>query len=298
MEAPVEIRYAGVVVGRAQEMRSADGDPPSFFLVMREPMPVGSVLRLRAGGRETPARVVHTVESPDPAVCGMQVCLIGEGEEAATEWIPPPAAEKPRPAEAPAETAMPVIEVGPPVLEPVSVAKSPSQVAAEPQEALPVAPAEVAPVEVAPVEAAPVEVAPVEAAPVEAAPVEVVPVEAAPADATEAPRVSPAPPASQPTTEKPATQLSFSMETAIPAASSGEIAAIPEAVPAAVGSSMTGALENAAEGVTAAVEANGEQSAAAPDAGVAGEEQTTSEDLPPARPIAGPSGRRKTKRRR
>jgi hypothetical protein len=291
MEAPVEIRYAGVVIGRTQEMRSADGESPSFFLVMREPMPVGSVLRLRAGGRETPARVVHTVESPDPAVCGMQVCVIGESEEAATEWIPPPAAEKPRPAEEPAKTAMPVIEVGPPVVEAVaapSVAEPPSQGAAEPQEAPPAAPAEVAPVEVTPVDAAPAA----------AALVAVALVEDAPAVATEAPAVLAAPSAVVPEPEEPEVQLSFSMEPALPAAASGEIAAVPEAVPLAVGSSMTGALENAAEGATTAAEPNGEEPAAVSNGEVAGEEQPTSEDLPPARPIAGPSGRRKTKRRR
>lgn len=112
METPVEICYVGVVIGRAQEPRGNEQDP-SFFLPVREPMPVGSVIRLRAGGRETPVRVVHAVESPDPTLCGMQVRPIGEGEELASEWIPPPPApaEKARPVEEPAKTAMPIIEV-------------------------------------------------------------------------------------------------------------------------------------------------------------------------------------------
>lgn len=254
MESPVEIRYAGVVIGRAQEVRSADGDSPSFFLVVREPMPVGSVLHLRTGDRETPARVVHTVESPDPAACGIEVRFIGDAEEVATEWIPPPAvvAEKARPEEEPVQTTMPLIEV-----------KMPERPAAN-------------------------------------APIVLV------VDA-----------------EEPPVELAAAMP-------SSEIAAIPEAVPVAVGSSMTGALENAVEGRAAPVGAKREETvpeaepateaAPAADAAPAAEaalateavptavaqesggssaaEQPSAEEPPPARPIAGPSGRRKTKRRR
>jgi hypothetical protein len=116
MEAPVEIRYAGVVIGRAQEVRGADGGS-SFFLPVREPMPVGSVVRLRSGEREMLARVVHAVESPDPTLGGMEVRLIGREEEAAPQWIPPPAdpVDKARPVDEPAKTAMPVIEVSVPI---------------------------------------------------------------------------------------------------------------------------------------------------------------------------------------
>jgi hypothetical protein len=265
MESPVEIRYAGVVIGRAQEVRSADADSKSFFLAVREPMPVGSVLHLRTGDRETPARVVHAVESSDPAACGMQVCLIGEGDQVATEWIPPPAAtaEKARPAEEPVKTAMAVIEVGPPGPAPSSgliTVEPPRPPAAAPEASAPAAPAALAISSDAP--AVSVE----QAAPVSARKTGKPAVEPAVATAAEPPPVA--------------------------AASSGD--AIPEAVPVAVGSSMTGALENAAAG--ASVEASVEASAAATD--TAAGEQPTSDELPPARPIAGPSGRRKTKRRR
>jgi hypothetical protein len=99
MEAPLEIRYASVVIGRAQEVRNAEGDVPAFFLAVRDPMPVGTVLHLRTGDHETPARVVRAVESADPSLCGMQVRIIGEAEEVAPEFIPQPAvlAEKVKP---------------------------------------------------------------------------------------------------------------------------------------------------------------------------------------------------------
>jgi hypothetical protein len=99
MEAPLEIRYASVVIGRAQEVRNAEGDVPAFFLAVRDPMPVGTVLHLRTGDHETPARVVRSVESADPSLCGMQVRIIGEAEEVAPEFIPQPAvlAEKVKP---------------------------------------------------------------------------------------------------------------------------------------------------------------------------------------------------------
>jgi hypothetical protein len=274
MESPVEIRYAGVVIGRAQEVRSAEGDSPSFFLVVREPMPVGSVVHLRTGDRETPARVVRALESSDPATCGMQVRLIGEAEEVATEWIPTPAvpAEKVRPVVEPLQTAMPVIEVKIPI--------PPLAGALHGAEAAPQGPG-----------------------PSETAP----PAEPA-AEAAEAVPAAEAAPAAEPAAAAVAEPPSAAT------AASEEAAAIPEAVPVAVGSSMTGALEKAAEGEPAPVEASpseaskessasaddsaeGEEERATGSVGVAGE-PATSEDLPPARPISGPSGRRKTKRRR
>jgi hypothetical protein len=259
MESPVEIRYAGVVIGRAQEVRSPEGDPSAFFLVVREPMPVGSVLHLRSGDRETPARVVHTVESSDPAACGVQVRLIGESEEVATEWIPPPppVADKARPAEEPLKTAMPVIDVD------MSGLQAASAIAAQT-------------------------------------------------------RLKRAPATAQPNVE----QIGFSFA----AVAEGELAqalaatapsqppavaapiesAVPEAIPDAVASSATLPREAAPE--AAAVAASAESPASDPPANadaeaqggsaVSTEDQPPAEDLPPARPISGPSGRRKTKRRR
>jgi hypothetical protein len=291
MESSVEIRYAGVVIGRAQEVRSADGDTASFFLVTRESMPVGTVLHLRTGDRDTPARVVHTVESSDSNASGMGVRLIGEAEEVAREWIPPPAtaAEKPHPSGEPVQTAMPVIEV-----------KMPSQPVSEASSAI-VSPSLVGAPETPPV------VQPSD----QARGASVVQASAEPAPAA-SPTDSPAGSTAGDTRlGAPAVEVDKLEAAARPSAAagaSGEIAAIPEAVPVAVGSSMTGALENAAEGAPAPVEPSPSEASEAERASADTQEtsgsppvvdgQTNVEDLPPARPIAGPSGRRKTKRRR
>ena len=282
MEAPLEIRYAGVVIGRAQEVRGAEGDAPSFFIPVRDPMPVGTVLHLRAGDRETPVRVVRAVETTDAAACGMQVRTIGEAEEVARDFIPPPAAaaEKTKPA-----TPTPVVEV--------DVARMQAESATPAVAKKPKANAE-APAPVAEPEAKAAEVTPEVMIAVEAAP-EVRGVAAEPeGKAAEA--------APEPKVGEPAT-------------------AILDAVPVAVASTMTGALRNATESVpisepapeapivqtrelaspqsTVASAANATQEygvVTAPEAESSG--QTSVEDLPPARPIAGPSGRRKTKRRK
>jgi len=259
MESPVEIRYAGVVIGRAQEVRSGDGDS-SFFLVVREPMPVGSVLHLRTGDRETPARVVHNVESADAAATGVQVRLIGESEEVATEWIPPPApvVEKARPAEEAIKTAMPVIEVAMPVAQPpagVGVEtrlQRDSNAASEQIEfGFPAASAQK--------DAPPTSIATAE--PVATAGAETTATATAATDATAAPEGGAVSPAEEPDGVVQVAIESKAVEApAEPAAPSEELVAASSAP--------------------------------------TGEERVPAGDLPPARPIAGPSGRRKTKRRK
>jgi hypothetical protein len=262
MEAPVEIRYAGVVIGRAQDVRAADGDA-SFFLAVRESMPVGSVLHLRSGDRETPARVVHTVESTDPAACGMQVRLIGEAEERATEWIPPPApaTEKPHAGDQ-LRTAMPVIEVQ----AGFSLAETdvPSQAAPEAAKA----PAEQIELSFAPE-------APVAA---EAA--------AEAANGQESPRQS-------------SQESSAPAEKTAPDAAQApaRVEAVPQEIPAAARTS-TAAYGTLRDPELAPADSEAQASAGTEAAPAPGEAQSSAEDLPPARPIAGPSGRRKTKRRR
>jgi hypothetical protein len=227
MQAPVEIRYAGVVMGRAQEVRNVDAE---FFLPVRDPMPVGSVVRLQSGDGEFTARVVRAVESADTAICGMQVRLIGEAEIAATDWIPAPlvTAARPKPA-----THTPVAEVDLSAMRDNAASPAPAAAAA------PAAEAEAVP-------------------------------------------------------------------EAIP---------VPEAVPTTVGSSLTGALEKATaspitENNEAATEAAASDAAGGTpgdtldeatddnSASEASDTEPATDDMPAARPIAGPSGRRKTKRRR
>jgi hypothetical protein len=286
MEAPLEIRYAGVVIGRAQEVRSAEGDVPSFFIPVRDPMPVGTVLRMRSGDHETPVRVIRAVETTDATACGMRVRTIGEAEEVAPEFIPPPAvvAEKIKP-----ETPTPVVEVD---LASMAEATAPEVAVPANTSASATIPA------MDPVATPAIEI------------VEATPAAENTTPAVEAPAIGPA------------------VETAVAApaetVSGSSGAAVPEAVPAAIGSSMTGALQSATESVAVGEPApvasakpsakatspspdlveisqpeNGAVADAAPEAGrLTAEYGGQATELPPARPIAGPSGRRKTKRRR
>jgi hypothetical protein len=273
MDAPVEIRYAGVPIGRASEVRGADGED-TFFLPGKEPMPVGTVLHLRAGTRETPARVTRAVESSDPAVAGMQVRLIGEAEEVAVDWIPAPA---PVAAKAKAGTPTPAVEVDLALMQ-AEAAKTPvvqTQESAAVPEAVPVAVG--SSLTGALEKAAANTPAPDAGAPARE-------VDAAPA----------APPASE--------------TAAIPAAPAGDLdiiitdtpAPVAVAAPVADGPvSATSAPETppaaatgAGEGVVSEEAGNGGSEAATD------EPPPTGEDMPTARPIAAASGRRKTTKRR
>ena len=252
MEAPVEIRYSGVILGRVGEMPNADEAAP-FFLPMREPLPVGTVLHLRLDDRETPVRVVHTIESPDPEVAGMQVRTIGESEVVAFEFIPAPVPmlDTPR-----SEPSTPVVEIDAQKSAPTETAA-----VAESSSAQPAADAQA-------VEAPPTatEASPPASEPATAAAAE-------PADSVEASAVD--------------SLAALAPEATTSAASDTE--AVPEAVPTAVGSSLTGALANATESAAVYSEAAGDSSSAS---------GALTGDLPPARPISGGSGRRKTKRRK
>ncbi|MGB8296673.1 MAG: hypothetical protein WCG85_14690, partial [Polyangia bacterium] len=84
--------------------------------------------------------------------------------------------------------------------------------------------------------------------------------------------------------EQPAAAEAVSTDSAI-RAGSNDSGAVPEAVPVTVASSLTGALKDAVGGES------GEFSGAVEGEPVKG-------DLPPAKPVQGASGRRRTKRRR
>ena len=143
METATEVRYAGVVVGRAAPLRDTDG--AGVFVLCAEPMPVGTPVSLKIEEAERAARVTEVVESADANLAGMRVRFVSEAEVA----LPSGGAAKP-----------------------------PAAKATAPVEAAPVAPA---PVASAPVASAPVEAPPAAPPPVVTASVEAVPVEAAPA---------------------------------------------------------------------------------------------------------------------
>jgi hypothetical protein len=99
VENVIEVRYAGVVVGRSTKVR--DWDTAGAFIGFAEPLPSGTSLVLRGDGVEQAARVVEVFESADPAVAGMQVKFVGAAEAARPAPKPVPAAAQPLPAPAP-----------------------------------------------------------------------------------------------------------------------------------------------------------------------------------------------------
>ena len=284
MEAPLEIRYAGVVIGRAQEVRSAEADGPSFFIPVRDPMPVGTVLRMRSGDQETPVRVVRAVEAADVTVCGMQVRTIGDAEEVALEFIPPPAsaAEKPK-----AATPTPVIEVD---LERMRAETAVTEVAAPENPLAPVTIATPTLVSSPTVKAA--EPAPVDA--VAGSTVEIAAV----------PEAVPVAAASSMTGALRNATLSVAIGVSAPEAPT--VASVQVREPASpqpdtksdatIGRNPTLAYGSLA--VTASVADTGSAAVTEEQDGSASAASGPGEDLPPARPISGPSGRRKTRRRK
>lgn len=277
MQAPLEIRYAGVVIGRAQEVRAAEGDT-MYFLPGKEPMPVGTLLRLRSGRGEAPARVVRAVESPDPAACGMEVRLVGEEEIVAPEFIPAPAPAKPK--------ASPLPPVAPPPETPTPT--QPVDVAAMEAEALKLPPAPSSESAAVP-EAVPVAVgssltgALAKAAATEAA---------APVPET----ASAAPMRTQVASDDldiviTNTPPPISPSTVVPVVAPFEPE--PAAPPAAEAAAPASAV--AAEQSQAAAGENGDENGAEEAAGGNGR---ATEPMPTARAISGPGSRRKTKRRR
>ena len=249
MQAPLEICYAGVVIARSEEVREGEGG--EFFIVMKEPLPVGTLVGLRSADSLVSVRVLRVVESADGAGSGMQVRPAGSDEAGAAMRIPPPPAAKPA-------STPPASATQAPAAPPASDQPAPSGgLATEAVEREAPARAE-----------AVLEPAPSHAQAADGAPV---------GKEEQAPVAEPVP-----------------VESAAPAGSTDSAA--PEAVPVTVGSSLTGALEEAAAGepappsktVGASDESPGSGDVAAPVEG----------DLPPARPVQGSGGRRRTKRRR
>ncbi|MFL5305780.1 MAG: hypothetical protein ACJ8F1_11225 [Polyangia bacterium] len=70
MDSAIEVRYAGVVVGRATQVK--DWNAEGAFIGFAEPLPTGTRIELR-GDEVRSARVEEAIESSDPAICGMRV---------------------------------------------------------------------------------------------------------------------------------------------------------------------------------------------------------------------------------
>jgi hypothetical protein len=89
VDASVEVRYAGVVVGRGPLVRELDEDGGfvTAFVSLAEPMPVGTAVTLTIGEDVRSAIVEEVVESAEPAAVGMRVRW-GAGSPSRTSSIP------------------------------------------------------------------------------------------------------------------------------------------------------------------------------------------------------------------
>jgi len=107
MQKPVEVRYAGIVVGRSSDVRDATGD--GFFLGLPDPMPVGTLLELRLDERTAQARIERVTESPDATIAGVRFRVLENGAGALLGIaMAPPAVAEPVPAPVPEPVPAPV----------------------------------------------------------------------------------------------------------------------------------------------------------------------------------------------
>ena len=93
MDNSVEVRYAGVVVGRGALVKELGAD--AIFVGLPDPLPVGTLVTLKIGDAVRDARVDEVVESAEVSTAGMRV-----------RWGGAPAA-RPAPAKEQAHVAAP-----------------------------------------------------------------------------------------------------------------------------------------------------------------------------------------------
>jgi hypothetical protein len=86
----IEVRYAGVIVGRGALARDLGED--GAFVGIAEPLPVGTSVTLKIGDAVREGRVDEVVESADPAVVGMRVSWGGSARATPAPSAPPAAA--------------------------------------------------------------------------------------------------------------------------------------------------------------------------------------------------------------
>ncbi len=83
MDSPMvscEVRYAGVVVGRATQVK--DWTATGAFIGLAEPLPSGTRIELRGDNHVQAARVEQVFESADPNAAGMHVSFLASGSAA------------------------------------------------------------------------------------------------------------------------------------------------------------------------------------------------------------------------
>ncbi len=79
MQAPADIKYAGVVVAQAAQISEHAG--AGWFLSVKDPLPVGTTIEIVQDGGAVLARVEGVVEATEGS--GMRVQLLGDVKNAA-----------------------------------------------------------------------------------------------------------------------------------------------------------------------------------------------------------------------
>lgn len=116
MDGSIEVRYAGVVIGRGTVQPS---DAAGAFVAFADPLPVGTEVQLELPTGPRRARIEHVVERGTGAETGMRVRFVtADGETAGVpENVEPETSSRPirateQPAEQPAVTARHTIAYG------------------------------------------------------------------------------------------------------------------------------------------------------------------------------------------
>jgi len=84
VQAPADIKYAGVVVSRAEQISEHAGT--GWFLSVKDPLPVGTTIEIVQDGGAVLARVEGVVEATEGS--GMRVRLLGDAKSAAVSAKP------------------------------------------------------------------------------------------------------------------------------------------------------------------------------------------------------------------
>jgi len=97
----IELRYAGVVIGKATVSGPIDeGGDKSVFVPVPDPLPVGTKVGIKIDDRMLDGRVIAVAESTDSAKCGMKVRIGGAAAGATSASGPANAAAQSAPAAA------------------------------------------------------------------------------------------------------------------------------------------------------------------------------------------------------
>lgn len=78
METSIELRYAGVVIGKAIVSGPIDeSGESSVFVPVPDPLPVGTKVGLKVDDRTLDGRVIAVAESTESSKCGMKIRIGG-----------------------------------------------------------------------------------------------------------------------------------------------------------------------------------------------------------------------------